>query len=367
VRLGQALHALQDSFTHTYRTSAGTQITTVLNWVDKVDEANGTLVEATDGPAHAGELDRCDDPDDLRRQRRLLAADATIAILRATLDPHATNDQKLAAVTVALDQYLGYAPGCSFDNGWCQAPEHKYGGRSGLACDVSGSEDGTLLSVSAMFVALAAAHRTRRRGVRAAMLAITAWLTVSLTASDAMAELPPASTEPGALATKAPTAPPAPASIAWGGHASASGSVDYGGLAAKVGARLRVSKHWTFGVDAEWNPWFAVNGASRIRAGAFNGYGTAILRIPLAYERFDLRTTFNAGVSTLLIDLYGAPKGSTGIFVGFCPLGLEWQVSRRMFVILDPLGYALPVPQLRDLPFAFPQYRTTVGIEIYGG
>src|SRR4051812_5011587 len=63
VRLGQALHTVEDSFSHTYRSADGMQITVVLDWVD---EANGHLVEATDGPPHANELDRCDDPDDLR-------------------------------------------------------------------------------------------------------------------------------------------------------------------------------------------------------------------------------------------------------------------------------------------------------------
>ena len=121
------------------------------------------------------------------------------------------------------------------------------------------------------------------------------------------------------------------------------------------------------GLDAEWNPWFALNGASTIRAGVFNAYGSAIVRVPLAYERFNLRTTFNLGTSVLLIDLYGAPKGSTGVFFGFRPLGIEWEVSRRLFLILDPIGYALPVPQLQGVPFAFPQYRATLALEIYGG
>jgi hypothetical protein len=160
-------------------------------------------------------------------------------------------------------------------------------------------------------------------------------------------------------------APPPP--LAWGGYLGASGSLNDGGMAAALGARLRVSQHWTFGLDAEWNPWFAVNGATRVRAGAFNGYATAILRVPLSYERFDLRATANVGTSTLLIDLYGAPQGSTGLFVALSPVGVEWAVSERLFVILDPLGYALPIPQLHGVPFAYPQYRATIGLELYGG
>jgi hypothetical protein len=152
---------------------------------------------------------------------------------------------------------------------------------------------------------------------------------------------------------------------AWGGYLGGSGSLDNGALAIAAGARWRVSRHWTLGLDGEWNPWFAVNGASSIRAGAFNGYATVIARVPLAYQRFDLRASGNLGVSTLLIDLYGAPRGSTGLFAGLSPLGVEWSISRRLILVVSPLGYAVPIPQLHGAPFAFPQYRATVGLEIY--
>ena len=102
-----------------------------------------------------------------------------------------------------------------------------------------------------------------------------------------------------------------------------------------------------------------------MRAGVFNAYGTVILRVPLSYERFNLRTTANVGMSRLLIDLYGAPQGTTGIYLGLSPLGIEWEMSRRVFVLLDPIGFAVPTPQLSGVPFSYPQYRTTVGVEIY--
>ena len=62
VRMGQAIHGVEDSFTHTYRTADGMQITAVMNWVDKAD---GTFDEARDGPAHATRMDACDDSDAL--------------------------------------------------------------------------------------------------------------------------------------------------------------------------------------------------------------------------------------------------------------------------------------------------------------
>jgi len=370
VRIGQAIHAIEDSFTHTYRTADGMQITAVLNWVD---DANGTLVPKTDGPPHASELDRCDDPDDLRRQRHALATEAATAILRATLEPQGGGAKKMVDATAVVDTYLGYAAGCTFDNDWCDAPERKYG-NSRIGCAVGGGGAATPLAACAAVVVglllVSRRRRARRRGRTGAVLG-AAILLAALGGSRALGQSPPGAEHPDSpAATENQTATPAPTDappIRWGASLSGAASVNHGGLAAAAGARARLGKHWVLGLDAEWNPWYALNGASTIRAGAFNGYGTAILRIPLAYQRFDLRTTFNLGTSVLLIDLYGAPKWTTGLFVGFRPLGIEWAITRRLFLIFDPLGYALPVPQLGGVPFAFPQYRATVGLELYGG
>jgi hypothetical protein len=354
VRVGQAIHAIEDSFTHTYRTSPdGMQITVVLDWVD---EANRNLVEARDGPPHATDLDRCDDPDDLRRQRHELATEAATAVLRATLDPNRSNDQKMAAVDVILDQYLSYSPGCNFDNGWCQAPEHVYGNGQ-IGCSLAGPTNPSSIVGWAIILGLLARVRRRQRRSRGgAMMRMIATVAASFVVSPASMAAPTKELAPGN-----------PSQVALGAYLGGSGSVDHGALAATLGARLRLSKRWTLGIDAEWNPWIAVSGGTTIRAGAFNGYGTAILRIPLSYEKINLRTTGNLGMSRLLIDLYGAPKGSTGLFLGLSPLGLEWQVSRLVSLVLNPLGLAVSAPQLRGVPFSYSQYRATIALEIYGG
>jgi len=366
VRIGQAVHALEDSFTHTFRSADGMGVTTVLNWVDA---ANGHLDERRDGPRHANELDRCDDADDLRARNHQLATAAATALLRATLDPASPVAQRTAAADQVLDQYLGFTAGCSFDNGWCDAPERKYGDGRGIGCSVGGRTPPASLALAVISTALVVGRRRSRRRRRHGAVA----LALSLLAAASAAS--PARATPAEDAShsvdKAPEKPAAPppaneaAARAWGGYLGGSGSINYGALAFAAGARWRASRHWTLGLDAEWNPWFAVNGASGIRAGAFNGYATAILRVPLASERFDLRVTGNLGTSTLLIDLYGAPKGSTGPFFGLSPLGIEWAISPRLFLIANPLGYALPIPHMQGVPFAFPQYRATVGLELY--
>jgi hypothetical protein len=382
VRMGQAIHAVEDSFTHTYRTPDGMQITVVMDWVD---EANGNLVEAIDGPPHSSEMDRCDDPDPLRAQRRALATEAATAVLRATLDPNnQTNEQNINAVGVILDQYLSYAPGCTFANNWCNAPNkapENLGNGSLLGCSVGGPGNRSVASGLAVLLGLLALLRQARRR-RRAMVGMTLLFIASLLPSRAFAQ--PETAQPGFEATAAAAeekhspAPPVttpvkepgpkdPSKMALGAYLGGSGSYAYAAAAVTLGARLRFSKHWTFGLDAEWNPWIAINGRTAVRAGAFNGYGTVILRLPLAYEKFNLRTTANLGFSRLLIDLYGAPKGSMGIYAGLSPLGLEWKVSRLLFVIINPLNFAMPAPQLSGVPLTYSQYRVTIGLEIYGG
>ena len=372
VRIGQAIHAIEDSFTHTYRTPDSRQITVVLDWVD---EANGNLVEATDGPPHSTELDRCDDPDDLRKRRRELATEAATAVLHTTLDPNQTNDQKMAAVEVILDKYLSYSPGCTFDNNWCQAAERQYGNGQ-FSCSMGGPERRNsrwgLVVIMGLF---ALVGRTWRRRGKQVVSAVTILWIASFSPSRAYAR-PTFAPEVMAADHKAPPpvttpvkepGPKDPSQVALGAYLGGSGSVDNAAAAVALGARLRLSKHWTFGLDAEWNPWIAVNGASTVRAGVFNGYATVIFRLPLAYEQFNLRTTANLGVSRLLIDLYGAPKGSTGIYAGLSPLGLEWKMSRMFFLVINPLNFAMPTPQLKGVPFSYSQYRFTIGLEVYGG
>jgi hypothetical protein len=382
VRIGQAIHAVEDSFTHTYRTSDGMQITVVMDWVD---EANGNLVEKTNGPPHSSEMDRCDDPDPLRLQRRQLATEAAAAVLHATLDPSQTNDQKMAAVEVLLDKYLTYSPGCTFANNWCYAPPNnapeKLGNGSLLGCSVGGPGNRGGLSGLAVLLGLLALLRQARRRHRA-IIGMTLLFIASLLPSRAFAQAeaaPPVSDTAAAAVEEKHSPPPPvttpvkepgpkdPSKMALGAYLGGSGSYTYAAAAVTLGARLRFSKHWTFGLDAEWNPWIAINGRTAVRAGAFNGYGTVILRLPLAYEKFNLRTTANLGFSRLLIDLYGAPKGSMGIYAGLSPLGLEWKVSRLLFVIINPLNFAMPVPQLSGVPLTYSQYRVTIGLEIYGG
>ncbi len=121
VKIGAAMHALEDGFPHTYRTADGTRITTVLNWIDLV---GGHYDEPRDGPGHRAELDRCWDASDPTIHRNYeLATQAATDLLAAALDPALGRDAKIQQFDAVTARYLAYQPGCAFDNQWCDPPE----------------------------------------------------------------------------------------------------------------------------------------------------------------------------------------------------------------------------------------------------
>ena len=144
--------------------------------------------------------------------------------------------------------------------------------------------------------------------------------------------------------------------------------MDHGGVAVQLGARMRFRRNWIFGTGVEWNPFISdprIYDEDNFRPGVFNGYGTLIFRLPLSRASFNVRSTVDLGFSTLLMDLYGVPRGSTGLYGSFSPLGLEWKLANIPYLIVNPLSIALAAPLLTNVPFVYAQYRFTLGIELY--
>ena len=352
VRIGQAMHALQDSFSHTYRTSSGTQVTVDLNWVDYVD---GTLDVSRDGPPHLLPLDECNAGDGLRDRNKALAIEASGDLLLAVLDPTTTSAEKATAIDTVLDAYLGYSPGCTFGNAWCDAPENAYSNPS-CGCEAAGAAQGgglALLGLAATLAALRARRRRRGRGARAVGLVAGAALGVTaLPARAAPEEAPPPEAPPTTTAAPPTITPRTNAEVKSAVKeqehgspialvAGVAGSFDDVAVAGAVGAHVRVNDRFIVGVEGELNGWYGVN-SRRCVLGDVNVYATGILRFPLKYEPINLRTTLQAGAAIEVVNLYGVPPGSVGPFLGVYPLGLEWKASGHVFLVANPLGFALP-------------------------
>jgi len=139
--------------------------------------------------------------------------------------------------------------------------------------------------------------------------------------------------------------------------------LDNAALAASLGLRYRLNSHFLIGADGEFNPWFATRDRD-LRAGTTNIYATGIVRFPLSFHRVNLRSTLELGISRMNMDLVGVPEGSVGPFVGFNLLGIDYEMARSFYLIVNPAHIAVPIPQINDVPFAYPQYRFTLGLQI---
>ncbi|MCB9571820.1 MAG: hypothetical protein H6709_06975 [Kofleriaceae bacterium] len=83
-RLGRALHAVEDGYSHTFRDPGGGEVTHVLNWIDHAD---GHGDAGRDGYHHVGALDDCRRDDGRTRRRVQRATDAAAALVAAIGDP----------------------------------------------------------------------------------------------------------------------------------------------------------------------------------------------------------------------------------------------------------------------------------------
>jgi hypothetical protein len=385
VKIGAAMHALEDGFPHTYRTADGAQITTVLNWIDLV---SGHYDAPRDGPGHRAELDRCWDAGDPTIHRNYeLATQAATDLLAAALDPALGRDQKIAAFDAVTARYLAYQPGCTADNQWCDPPEAHV--TNSLACNASGAAGAPGGALVLAIVGLARRRRRRGRGAaaRAILGAVLGLGILTGLAPPAYADPPPADA-PDPVPPAAPTTPvtpdgkepgrdvktPTPEETAkiradkelgspWGFTASAGGSIDRAAAVASIGVRYRLRETWLVGLDAAWNPWITT-APMTAHAGVATLAGTLIRRFPMKFDRVNLRSSLHLGASTLLFDVYGAPKYSTGPFGAISVLGIDYDLGHAVRIVLDPMEIALPVPLLGQLPLYYEQFRFVIGVQI---
>lgn len=359
---GRGLHALEDSFTHTFRNPKNPkQIRVVLNFVEY---SEGRLDEARDGPAHASEMDQCNDPDELRTDRHRLAVEAGNHALSALLDPKLSRSAKEKAIDAMLDDYVSYdeQANCSQANDWCDAPERGYGSPA-LGCSSAPGLAGKPWIWLAM-LALAGAWRGRRARRRLLPLAVASLLFTAGTArAQAAARVNNDNTSDSSV-TRAPIEPPDRPG-AWFGRAALGASYDHAAFSGGLGLRYQLAEKWMLGFDAEWNPYLAIT-PSKLRAGSANAYFSVIRRYQLVRASVNIRTTASVGASMLLFDLVGADKYSFGPFLGISFLGAEWKVARGLNLTIDPTYIALPIPSVTGIPFMYVQYRFLLGLE-FGG
>jgi len=362
--LGHALHTLQDSFTHTYRTPDGSRVTAVLNWIDFVEHEHD---ERRDGPAHSSALDQCSGMDEFRQERYDQAVEASTELLRAALNPAVPPAERGDDIDAVLDRWLGHEAACSMDDRWCDAPERQYVMEHGCTVAAPGARrDGASpLWLLLAPVMLAAA---RWRGTRYAAAAVGALIALSF-ASSVQAQEKPSSALRTALpvALEDRVAEDEDADDAedlerpFALHVAVGGGIDHAAVAVSVGVRYRFAEAWMIGLDAELNPWASVD-SQRFEWGTFQSYATVVRSYDVS-PTVSLRTTGQLGVSTLLFDVYGVDDRSLGLYVGLSLVGIEIAMDDSLALVVDPAHVAVPVPQLTGAPCAYRQYRFTSALQ----
>jgi len=341
---GRAVHAIQDSFTHTYRrmggADAGHAITSVFNWISQV---RGDLDEARNGHGHETVFDDCESDDPYKDQRMAWATAASAELLSALTLPGGAAERQMRLDGFFAD-WMTYEAGCSIANEYCDNPEQRWLRTSGESmnydsggCALGGPVGvgaGVLVAVAVALAGLALGVRRRRR--RAAPLAIA--LALGLAATTARAD---------------------DEHRGWRGEARASLSVQNPAYAFG-GAGAFAWPHVEVGGFLELNPWYDTNRES-MSLGATNfGVFTHVLHAIRPDVR--LRAGIGLGLSVLNMDLPGTSAGNVGVYANLRLLGLVWYFAERTALTIDAFDLALPTPQLRGWPVLYAQHRFSVGL-----
>jgi hypothetical protein len=116
------------------------------------------------------------------------------------------------------------------------------------------------------------------------------------------------------------------------------------------------------GIALEWNPFLSFAN-SDVARGALNIYAT-VTRTWYASRTLSIYSRAELGSSTLLFELVGVDKYSTGLYFGGSLLGVRIPIRRCWAITVDPSHVAIPTPQLSaELPFYYRQYRISVGVD----
>ncbi len=347
--LGRAMHALQDSFTHSFRTDDQHRVESVLNWIDPVLALDYS--PARDGWPHQSSLDACDG--DGATARRVEGARLASVGLVQAVTGEGDRASRLVATDAFLDQWLGYQPGCDASNDFC--------GRATVGPGCSSTAGSPLLCLGLILLlvrrrtargALQAAvtgdggHRVVRRGASRSgrgsrLLVAVALLMAPLASAQEVSERS--------------EGVPKRFSV----HAGLGASIDRGGGNITVGGGVAIGPHIRIRADLELNPWLDTL-SGRLAPGALSAYGS-FMWCWIAVGRVELCSSVSVGASALLFRTTGAEAGSFGLFAGASMVRVGFRLGERLTLEFNPEA-VVAVPSLKGVPLAYRQYRATAGL-----
>ncbi len=111
--LGIAMHALQDSFSHTVRSDDLRKIRHVMNYIDAIQTSHEP---SRDGIAHSDAMDDCHDT---AKEIAAVAQEATGELIVTMASAMSTDN--LDPIDDFMDKWFAYEPGCTQSNNFCDS------------------------------------------------------------------------------------------------------------------------------------------------------------------------------------------------------------------------------------------------------
>lgn len=384
-RMGMALHAVQDGFSHLLRTEDGRGVTAVMNYAEWVD-GNNDYSERKDGLGHLSQTDRCGSDQPQHQQERVdLAARASAELLVAVNDPAGGRAGRLARAEEVLDRWFTFVPGCTIDNDYCGSPALEDWESTCSVADTAprGRAWWGLLPILVAVGLLGRRRIGRFIGLAAPLLilcastpALAQYEGVRRAQDEDLEETQDKARDEGAEVVgvspdgeevelvERRTADSedlgAPINRGFGMRLGLGGAIDEEGGHVQLGFRVDTLDWLTLGVDVEYNPWFSLE-TLESAPGAGNLYLTGIFTYGVVGP-VELRTTAHAGVSMLLWDMVGADRFSVGPAFGVTPLGVAFRAGRVVRITVDPGGVFFAIPKVQGVPLIHREHRFTVGV-----
>ena len=357
---GRGLHAVQDSFTHTYRSPDWRQVLHVFNWSEQV---MCTLEEGRDGHGHETLLDNCEETHADNAPRMAASIEASRDFLQALKDSgdRATRQARLDAF---LAKWFTHQAGCDPTNNYCDNDVHamlKTSTKSNdticagcTVCTTKSTATGGLLICG--LLALAAIGLRRRSFGPTAMWFVGAAVAGSTLLAPTDAQAQPAMP---AMPAAAAAADPAPGT---GYHTEVRASLSVQNPAYAIrGAGVYAWKRVEVGGFLEFNPWYSAERAT-MSAGVTN-LGVFVHYLHPIGTTARLRTGVGLGLSRLNSDIIGSKAGTTGYFLELRLLGIVLPLSDSIALTIDGFDLALPAPQMVGWPILYAQHRFSIGLQ----
>jgi hypothetical protein len=404
-RIGRALHAIQDSYSHTFRSEDMQNIRGVFNFVEPA--LGPSYSESRDGAAHQTLFDRCDDnatPHATRRFNAALEASRTLLDRALASLPREAWEQQLSA---SVNQTLQHPDICAPGDAWCGAAD-AYLAELNLdtGCGVGGFGLAGPLTLIAMLLSRLSRRsrwRARMEQVRKAprlepesalerfvvkdheppapdaeLLQTRAARTREENASNAREPRKPNARrrksasgmdQAGWLlcvglgmffsAPQAQAEAPSPAPLGSTVHAGIGASFDRAGGSVFFGAEHALGKRLSVGVTLELSPWADLLTGS-VTLGTFNFSASGRFHW-IRTADVEVSTVLGVGGSLLLFNTVSAPAGSFGPFLSLGVLDVTVPLREGWALVVSP-QMAVSIPQLRGIPLIYRQYRVQAAI-----